>query len=198
MADRATPGKLRIHGFIPSSLTNGPGNRAVVWTQGCTLACPGCFNTATHSQKAGRLVPIRRLVEKILRLGDEIEGLTVSGGEPFLQWEAVGALIEAIRERSDFSVCLFTGYSWAELSGMWWTGSILRNVDVLVAGPYDRSRRCTLPMRGSENQTVHLLTGRYSAEEIERVPEAEVMISDSEVVITGLQPPVFQKRTGLS
>ena len=72
---------LRLHGFEPCSAANGPGRRAVLWVQGCTLACPGCFNPRTHD-RSGDQVGVDELFSRIDQLGDRIEGVTVSGGEP--------------------------------------------------------------------------------------------------------------------
>jgi anaerobic ribonucleoside-triphosphate reductase activating protein len=71
---------LRIHDFLPASRANGPGWRAVIWVQGCSLNCPGCFNPETHAPTGGESVPVDALVRRIVALAEpSIEG--VSGGE---------------------------------------------------------------------------------------------------------------------
>jgi hypothetical protein len=97
---------LRLHGFVARSRANGPGIRAVVWTQGCTLGCPGCFNPGSHPLEGpGGAVATDELATRILALRPEIEGLTVSGGEPLQQWDAtVDLLASVFREGASAAV----------------------------------------------------------------------------------------------
>lgn len=172
--------ELRVHGFLPASYANGPGRRAVIWVQGCTLGCPGCFNPATHPFGGDRL-PVRDLFSRVAAC--DVEGLTVSGGEPLQQRRGIAALLSRVRAETDLSVMLFTGYSWDEAQRY---GDVLANLDILVAGRY---------VAGSPNKTVHLLTGRYTLADLDRVPPAELVIEpDGSVVVSGLDPP---RRSGL-
>ncbi len=180
---------IRIHQLMPSSRANGPGARAVVWVQGCSLGCPGCFNPLTHPASGGRTVEVSELLEEILALGDEIEGLTVSGGEPLEQLVPVRALLDGVREASDLSTLLFSGYTWRELQCLPGADRLLESVDVVLAGRYDASRRVARDLRGSANKTAHFLTRRYTAADLGGVPTAEVTIStEGEVVATGIDP----------
>ncbi len=180
---------IRIHELLPASRANGPGARAVVWVQGCSLGCPGCFNPLTHPLRGGRTVPVDDLVEEVLGLRGEIEGLTVSGGEPLQQLSPVTALLDGVRAQSDLSTLLFTGYTWQELQRMSGASRLLDCLDVVLAGRYDASRRLARDLRGSANKTAHFLTPRYTAADLEGVPTAEVTISPSgEVVATGIDP----------
>src|SRR5437868_145303 len=88
---------LRLHEFLPESRANGPGVRAVVWVQGCSLGCPGCFNPETHPASGGRMASVDDLLREIAGLGDAIEGVTLSGGEPLQQRGAVVALLRRLR-----------------------------------------------------------------------------------------------------
>ncbi|MFH1265139.1 MAG: 4Fe-4S single cluster domain-containing protein, partial [Planctomycetota bacterium] len=81
--------KIRLHAFEPASRANGPGLRAVVWFQGCTLRCPGCFNPGTHNPLSGHESDTATLAAEILAIRRKIEGVSVSGGEPFQQPEAL-------------------------------------------------------------------------------------------------------------
>src|SRR5213075_2164477 len=101
--------------FLPCSRANGPGPRAVLWTRGCSLACPGCYNPETHPFEGGELVPVGPLFERLLAVADAVEGLTVSGGEPLQQRAALHALLRRVRRESSLSVLVFTGYSWDEV-----------------------------------------------------------------------------------
>src|SRR3990172_12478082 len=91
--------KIYLHAFEPSSRANGPGLRAVLWTQGCSLGCPGCFNSETHDPGAGREVDVELLAGEIAgRHG--IDGVSISGGEPLQQAEALCELLERLRPTS--------------------------------------------------------------------------------------------------
>jgi len=77
--------QLNIHSILWGSKANGPGIRAVVWFQGCSIQCQGCFNPATHSFQSMQLLESKVLAGKIIGQGNKIEGITISGGEPFDQ-----------------------------------------------------------------------------------------------------------------
>lgn len=180
---------LRVHAVVPSSRANGPGARAVVWVQGCTLGCHGCFNPETH-ERAGESVEVDDLLARLVALEDGIEGLTVSGGEPLQQRRAVLALLSGVRASTALSVLVFTGYRLGEVERMPELPELRACVDVLVAGRYEHEHRLATGLRGSANQTVHRFTDRYTASELEEVPPAEVVIgADGRVVVTGVDPP---------
>ena len=182
---------LHIHCFLPLSRANGPGGRAVIWVQGCSLGCPGCFNPDTHPFEGGELVSVGDLFGRIVALGGTIEGVTVSGGEPLQQWGPLLALLRRVRRETTLSVLLFTGYTWEEIHLMPDAGTLLACVDVLIAGRYDASQHlaCGESLRGSANQTMHLLTDRYTMDDLQSVPPAEVIITaEGEVVMSGIDP----------
>jgi anaerobic ribonucleoside-triphosphate reductase activating protein len=180
---------LHVHHFEPASRANGPGLRAVLWVQGCSLGCPGCFNPETHPRAAGEDWPIGSLVEKILAEHDSIEGITISGGEPLQQRPALEVLLGRIRHETALSVVLFSGYSWEEIQKMRHIQSLLANVDVLLAGRYDASQRVAEALTGSANKTIHFLTSRYSSKDLQPVPVAEVILTQAgEIRLTGINP----------
>lgn len=180
---------LRIHQFLPFSYANGPGVRAVVWVQGCSLRCPGCFNPETHPFVGGELVYVGELFGRIVALGDAIEGITVSGGEPLQQRRPLLTLLRQVRRETSFSVLLLTGYTWEEIEQMPDAEALLACVDVLIAGRYGASQRLASDLRGSANQAVHLLTDRYTMGDLQSVPSAEVIITtQGEVMVSGIDP----------
>src|SRR5581483_9095005 len=126
--------ELRLHQFLPASRANGPGVRAVLWTQGCSLGCPGCFNPQTHSFSGGEVVAVEELFARLVGLGDRIEGVTLSGGEPLQQRPAVLSLLRRIRSETPLSVLVFTGFSWQEVQRFPEVESLLACIDVLIAG----------------------------------------------------------------
>lgn len=180
---------LQLNAFLPRSRANGPGVRAVVWVQGCSLGCPGCFNPESHAFNVGERVSVTDLVRRIQGLEGSIEGVTISGGEPFQQRAAVTSLLHRIKAETKLSVIVFTGFTWSEIQAMR-DREILAYVDVLIAGRYDETQRLARGLRGSANKTLHFLTERYTIEDINATPAAEVIITpDGAVIVSGIRPP---------
>ncbi len=180
---------INLHDFLERSTENGPGTRAVIWVQGCTLQCPGCFNPTTHDMGIHRLVAVEELAERIFALSD-IEGVTISGGEPFLQAEALAEL-GTLMHRNNLGVIVFSGFRYdhlAQANKADWN-ALLAVTDLLSAGPFIRNLACTLALRGSSNQKLHFLSGRYTVfrDELEKESNSvEVLIDESgQVIVTG-------------
>jgi len=180
--------QLRVHRLIERARANGPGLRAALWFQGCSLGCPGCFNPETHPFHAGELVAVDELARSIIAIPD-IEGASILGGEPLQQRRGVLALLRTLRDRSDLSILLFTGFTIEEIRRMPEGEEILGLVDVLIAGRYDATQRLARGLRGSRNKTVTFLTGRYTEEDLDKVPACEVTLDARGVVtINGMDP----------
>lgn len=179
---------LRIHAFQLASRANGPGMRAVVWFQGCALGCPGCFNPGTHDSGGGNLVDIRELAQQILTHRSEIEGVTISGGEPFQQPEALLCLLEHI-SGSGLSRLVFSGYTLQEIRALPLGPQIIEHVDVLIAGRYVASLHLGRGLLGSANQEILLLTNRYKTEDLKHVPPREIILHpDGSMTLSGVDP----------
>jgi anaerobic ribonucleoside-triphosphate reductase activating protein len=177
--------KARIHATESRSRANGPGARFVVWLQGCTLGCPGCFNPTTHDAAGGSE---RDLADVIAEIPADVEGITLSGGEPLQQPEAAAALLDAARARG-LSTLAFSGYSEAEIRALAGGPAVLDRLDVLIDGRYVSGERLAMGLRGSTNQRIRLLTARYTLADVEATPVAEVRITrDGTVVLTGVNP----------
>ena len=180
---------LNLHAFLDASTENGPGTRAVIWVQGCTLACPGCFNPDTHDAAIRELVAINDLATRILAL-PSIEGITISGGEPFLQ-AAPLAELGAIMRQHDLGVIVFSGFTYDQLiqadRSDW--NALLAVTDLLIAGPFTQAEACDLALRGSRNQTLHFLSERYAAyrDQFDRdTNSVEIVIDESgQITMTG-------------
>jgi anaerobic ribonucleoside-triphosphate reductase activating protein len=184
---------IRLHAVEPRSRANGPGTRFVVWLQGCTLGCPGCFNPTTHEAGGGREVSIGELAAQ-LAATTGIEGLTLSGGEPMQQPEAALALLEAARGLG-LSTLLFSGYTEREIGALPGGPAVLAQLDVLIDGRYVAGERFASGLRGSANQRIRLLTARYSLADVEATPVAEIRIGPTgEVVLTGVNPLKLKQR----
>ena len=181
--------RVRIHATEARSRANGPGSRFVIWMQGCTLGCAGCFNPTTHDALGGRDVAIEELAAEMARARDAgSEGLSLSGGEPLQQAEGAAALLDAARSLG-LSTLAFSGYTLEELRALPHGSEVLARLDVLIDGRYVSTERLATGLRGSQNQRIHLLTPRYTMSDIEATPVAEVRISASgEAILTGVNP----------
>jgi anaerobic ribonucleoside-triphosphate reductase activating protein len=170
------------------------GLRAVVWFQGCTLGCPGCFNPETHATDGGWLEDTKSLARRMVALGDRIEGVTFSGGEPFQQPEALLDILEELSRNGDagkppLSTLLFSGYTLEEITRRPLGRDILTQLDVLVAGRYVLSRHAGKALLGSENQRVHFLTDRYTPSDVTGLPLCEILLhADGTVALSGISP----------
>ncbi|MFQ5427735.1 MAG: 4Fe-4S single cluster domain-containing protein [Thermodesulfobacteriota bacterium] len=175
---------LNLHGLIPSTRVNGPGTRCVVFFQGCTRHCAGCFNTATHDLSPKLTMDVDQVLS-IVPPG--AGGLTVSGGEPFLQPSGLMALLQTARLSKGLSTIVYTGFTLEEVKAHEERSAVLPHIDVLIAGPYDLLRpEKTALARGSTNQTFHFLSTRYSIDDFYLPGRLEVSIGvDGSLTGTG-------------
>ena len=105
--------KLRIAGIVEESIVDGPGIRLTVFTQGCSHNCPGCHNPQTHDYRGGMEMDIEEIV-KMVKANPMLDGITLSGGEPFDQAIACANLARRIKELG-LSVVVYSGYKYEYL-----------------------------------------------------------------------------------
>lgn len=133
----------------------GPGRRVGLWFQGCSIRCPGCISRDTWEAGTGE-TGLQAVEAELVRLAPRAEGLTVSGGEPFDQPEALAAVLRKWRSISRRSTLVFTGRAFDQTRS--WLATHRDLVDAMVTGPYVASASQTLALRGSDNQELHVLT----------------------------------------
>jgi anaerobic ribonucleoside-triphosphate reductase activating protein len=159
------PGKqlstINIHSIVSVSATNGPGSRTVVWVQGCVFRCQGCFNEELIPFVGKKQMEIDAIMKKIPT--HEVEGVTISGGEPFCQAEGLALFAEEVK-KAGLSLMVYTGFLYKDLlaSPDPATNRFLSHIDVLVDGPYIRDVPSRNVWSGSGNQCVLFLTKRYN------------------------------------
>lgn len=175
---------------MPRSKANGPGVRAVIWVQGCSLGCKGCFNPETHLPEGGINVTVDELFNNILDCAPHIEGITVTGGEPLQQGEALLELLQRVRQYTDLSCLLFSGFTRDEIQQMQRANELLSCIDILIAGRYHAAtkyqEKCAKGMAG---KTIHFLTDRYSLDDLADLPSCEILVDNrGEIVVTGIDP----------
>lgn len=158
----AHEGTIRVYLFVERTKALGPYTRAALWLQGCKKRCPGCMSKDSRPLDGGTLVSTQDMLERILAI-EGIEGVTVSGGEPFLQAKELSWLAAELH-RAGLGVKVYTGYTLEELHALNdpWVEEALTHIDLLVDGPFLQEKTKDAPaLRGSSNQRVLPLTDRY-------------------------------------
>lgn len=158
--------KLQISGINRYSVTDGPGLRLTLFYQGCPHKCVQCHNASTHNPKGGYTTTLTTLMETIAQTRD-IDGVTFSGGEPFLQADKAALLARWIKKQG-LNLLVYTGYYYEELTQLALTdrgvNKLLRYTDTLIDGPFEVEKQTgECPFRGSSNQRLLDLSGHREA-----------------------------------
>ena len=142
---------IRIAGLVPESFVDGDGIRFAIFMQGCLWQCEGCHNPETHALDGGRLVDTAEIISAIKK-NPLLDGITLTGGEPFLQVDAANELARAAKNLG-LSVWCYTGFNFEELPPE--VAPLIKNIDVLIDGEFIESLRdLELQFRGSHNQRI--------------------------------------------
>lgn len=148
---------MRIAGFYENSCTNGEGWRSVIFVGGCPHKCEGCQNPQTWDYNYGEEVTDMNVyIDKVLKNKKLIDGLTISGGEPFQERnvEPLLTLIRAVKNQN-LNVWCYTGYKYEELMKNPLFAELIKEIDVLVDGPFVKEEYCpNIKFRGSKNQRI--------------------------------------------
>ena len=145
--------QIRIAGIEPESIVDGPGYRLAIFTQGCPHGCPECHNPETHDVNGGRLADTQEIIAQMGK-NPLVRGVTLSGGEPMLQAQALCEVAQAAREMG-LNVWCYTGFTLEALLAEHRADRmrLLALCDVLVDGPFVASlRSLDLLYCGSSNQ----------------------------------------------
>ncbi len=141
----------------------GPGTRYVLWVQGCMQNCLGCIAESAKNMEMGIPIKIDALAYEIVL--SKADGITISGGEPFLQAEELSDLLSRIRAKRDMGVIVYTGYQYEDLLKDDAAKKLISNIDLLIDGPYIKELDDSKGLRGSSNQRTLFLTDRYKVYE---------------------------------
>lgn len=134
----------------------GPGQRIALWVSGCEHHCPRCANPELWKRRPGQKIPVEKLQFFLKQMCTEkkVEGLTITGGEPFDQAEALLTLLDGVSNLFP-DILIYSGYKEEELKKMPVRRELLSRVDVLIDGPYiDALNKPSIVLRGSENQKI--------------------------------------------
>ncbi len=186
------PQYLNVAATCGSSHSLGPGERAVLWVQGCPFRCEGCIAPDWLALRAARMASADELADELLA-SPTVTGLTFSGGEPMLQAAGLAELARIARARRDLNIICFTGFRYERLlerppsPGVF---ALLEQIDVLIDGPYLKSRDDGLGLRGSSNQRIIYLTTRLAEHNLEAWPRrVEIEVRHKELMVIGIPSP---------
>ncbi|MFN6501550.1 MAG: 4Fe-4S single cluster domain-containing protein [Nostoc sp. DedQUE01] len=165
---------LQIFRYQSPVTVLGPYKRALIWVQGCDFACPGCIVPESWDKAGAETIFITELANWILSQPD-IEGITLSGGEPMLQASALVNLIDRLHQFQNLGVMCYTGYRLEHLQQQGTDAQklLLNRIDLLVDGTYIESLHEDLLWRGSSNQRLLMLTQRYQQILIQQLAQSD-------------------------
>ena len=145
--------------------TLGPGNRVGIWAVGCHQRCYKCSNPELQDADPAKDVDLTTIQNTILRVkaDSRIDGITISGGEPFLYPDELCRLVLFLKRNVSEDILIYTGYTIDELYGSEdpYVITILENIAVLIDGPYVNNLNDGLGLRGSSNQRIIFLNSKY-------------------------------------
>lgn len=135
--------------------TLGPGRRLGIWFQGCSIRCDGCISADTWGP-GKRPLALAQLLDDIQPWLTEAEGITLSGGEPFDQPDALLALLGALRQRTQVDILVYSGHPLETLQPLLQRAEGL--LDALICDPFEQQQAQTRVLRGSDNQRLIFYT----------------------------------------
>ena len=142
--------KIRLFGIVNDSIVDGLGLRTAIFTQGCVHNCEGCHNPESHNVNGGKLYDVEDVID-LINENPLCDGITFTGGDPFLQAEECAYIAEKV----NLNVWTYTGYTWEEIIQNEKFMKFLKVTDVLVDGKFELDKRSLeLTFKGSSNQRI--------------------------------------------
>jgi anaerobic ribonucleoside-triphosphate reductase activating protein len=190
----ADPDRIQFTSFQARSYVAGPGCRCVLWVAGCHRRCPGCFQEHFFNFNAGKSIRVEQLAQQIICL-EEIDGFTISGGEPFEQSESLAKLCKLVRQGSNLSILAYTGYKLAVLQNRTSADRLfLDQLDWLIDGEYRQEQSGPYLWRGSANQNLRDLNSSSPTSNSVQIPDGDqesvqLVLEDDSLIIGGFPAP---------
>jgi anaerobic ribonucleoside-triphosphate reductase activating protein len=166
----------------------GPGKRIGIWVQGCDLGCKGCVNQTLWQKEGVRSVEVIDLFNWLSSLDTKFDGITLSGGEPFQQYEPLITFLHLLKKKTTLDVYCFTGYYLRELEVLFPDKLFYRYMDFLVDGRYVSELHQEKNVKGSANQTLYRLDDGVAIAQ-EELPSRKwsVQVSrDNQIYMSGI------------
>ena len=181
---------MNIHAYKISRV-NGPGNRFTLWTQGCFKGCSDCFNPETWSNRENIILTPLEIFEHIKEL--DIDGVTITGGDPLEQEEELLILLKLLDTLSlSKGVILFSGFTYDEIRENRVREECCSYIDVLIDGRYEKDKRISSGIKGSSNQNVIYFSSKIKEEELLIDQEVEICLEGDIISVTGF-PSIDRK-----
>lgn len=179
---------MQIAEIVDYTEVEGPFLRSSVWLQGCSINCVGCCNQEFIPQKGGFSITPYNLYQRISK--NNVEGITVLGGEPLDQSKELYDFLKLIKDNTELGIMLFTGHKYEKIVKKDDMYKVIQLCDLVISEPFikkmiSNERRWI----GSSNQKVHFITDRYSYLKDNWEPyykEIEFHIKDGEIIINGM------------
>lgn len=152
---------LRISHYVNETKVLGPFVRSALWVHGCCFDCEGCIAKEMNNGPYKTVSP-SELAEVFLNI-EGVEGITISGGEAFLQAEGLAEMIGLIRSKRDYGVIIYTGFTIEALRAKKDASvdALIELADIIIDGNYVKELDDGQPYRGSSNQRILLISDRY-------------------------------------
>jgi len=132
----------------------GPSKRIAIWTQGCSIKCKSCLSPDLWCFNKGKAVNILHLCSQILKMKNQYNGITITGGEPFDQYSSLLLFCSYIKKKSDLNIYVFSGYKLQNLLKKYKNKLFLKYIDFLLDGEYIKEKHEDKNLRGSTNQNL--------------------------------------------
>lgn len=186
-----------ISHYTQATQALGPGKRFAVWFQGCEKKCPHCINPAGQNKEEGVFFTVDELMQKI-KTQDCINGVTISGGEPFLQFDELQLLVSRIKKETKLDVMLYSGYTFEYLTAKY-DIKFFNQLDIFIDGEYVYELDNNSLYRGSDNQRIFFMTSKYKKYEQEILNSKSRKIEfefdeNNELFLVGVPPKDFYKK----
>lgn len=187
---------INIADILEKATSEGPGMRFTIWVQGCPIRCKGCWNAHMWDFVPKHIVSVEKLTKYILSKKDEIDGITLVGGEPLAQAGAIRRLIENVKKEG-LTVMLYTGYEEEQITDKD-AKEAFEMADIVVLGPYiEEKRNLFIRWRGSDNQRLIFHNEEYKKiyekENGENVVEIHIDEKTGEMIVIGFPDEDVEK-----
>ena len=147
--------KLTISHILYPVYNLGPGSRIALWFQGCSIHCPGCLNPESWDFSGGRKIELMEIYMAILEIAEDYAGISISGGEPFDQYDALVLLCSMLKANTKLDILVFSGYDLPTLKSKHPDLHFLDVIDYLIDGPFVAENMAAEGLKGSANQCAY-------------------------------------------
>ncbi len=167
----------------------GEGKRIGIWVQGCDLGCKGCVNQTLWNKKGGKSISVIDVFNWLAQIQNEFDGITISGGEPFQQYEQLISFLHLVKTKMSLNIHCFSGYYLHELIELFPDKLFLKYIDTLVDGRYIQEQHDNLNIKGSANQTIYKFVNGVPKVESEIISSKKWSVkvdTNNEIYMTGI------------